>query len=73
MIKKENIIHFFIVLLCAIVVIGFISIPIELTIIFFAWQPVAGRVLIYGLLGAMVFYEGYNNIDVIEMDDDDDG
>ena len=71
MIRKEDILHFMIVLLCAMFITFLAVIVIETIFALLIWQPFAGRVLIYGLIAIFVFHRGYSNIDIIEMDDDD--
>lgn len=56
---NRKLIYFIGVLLSAIIIIVFVAIPLELIIALFSWQPLAGRILIYGLILVFVFVKGY--------------
>jgi hypothetical protein len=68
----EKILHFFIVIFCCFLLTAMLSIPLELIFALFSWQPLAGRVLIYGIMVVLCFYKGYDNIEIEKIDEDDD-
>ena len=71
-INNEDILHFFIVAFCCVLIVAILSIPLELIFALFSWQPLAGRMLIYGIMIALCFYRGYDDIEVQKIDKDDD-
>jgi len=66
--NKEKIVHWFIVAFCCCLIVGLISVPLELIYVLFNWQPLAGRILIYGILIVTSFYKYYDNITVETID-----
>lgn len=71
-INNEDILHFFIVAFCCVLIVAILSVPLELIFALFSWQPFAGRVLIYGIMIVLCFYKGYDDIEVQKIDRDDD-
>ena len=68
--KQEDILHFFIVLFCSVLGIAILAVPLELIYALFEWQPLAARVLIYGIGVVLCFVKGYDAVDVEKIEEE---
>ena len=70
--SKEDILYFFITIFCCLFIVALLSLPLELVYALFMWQPIAGRVFIYGLAIVLCFYTACDRVEIEKIDGDDD-
>lgn len=69
--NKEELLHIFIVVFCCILIVAILAVPLELIFAVFEWQPLAGRVLIYGIMAVLCFYKGYDKVEIEKIEKED--